>query len=283
MQNNSRFDIEYGLKARVVISVAIGILFVRFLSGALIPQMQYISVLFPQTEIFYAWIYNSGIIQFLVSHHWTGAVFDIVMFCSPLVFIITLRRPFIVLFWLLALIYFIAYNIVTGHHYHGLIGILVITIPFFSKDEKRFNLLWEGARYYILYVFASAALWKILRGSAFYTDQLSNILKAQQLDLLLQNRDSVSAYIASYLIAHPHVGHVVLLGNVLLQLSFALGFFTKKYDRILLVLVVLFTIGNYFVMSIISVEILILAFTLLNWGKVKALADKYMPKHKATA
>jgi hypothetical protein len=186
------------------------------------------------------------------------------------------------LFWLLALTYFITYNIVTGHHYHGLIGVLIITIPFFSKDEKRFNLLWEGARYYMLYVFASAALWKILRGSAFYTDQLSNILKAQQLDLLIQDRDSLSAYIASYLIANPQVGHLVLLINVLLQLSFAIGFFTKKCDRLLLVLVVLFTIGNYFVMSIISVEILILAFALLNWDKVQALADKYMRKQKAT-
>ena len=110
-------------------------------------------------------------------------------------------------------------------------------------------------RYYFLYIFSSAALWKILRGSAFYHDQLSNILKQQQINLLLQNPDGYKAHIAQFLISHTNFSHALLLANVVLQLSFAIGFFTKKFDRFLFWFAILFVVANLFVMGILSMAV----------------------------
>lgn len=264
--------------AVVVFAAALVVLLVRFFSHVLLPQMgANTPVLFQQTEVFYKLFHASGITQYIVGHYIIAAAFDVCLFFSAFFFIITRERILAVVFWLLTLIYFLSFNIITGHHYHGLVGVLVITIPFFSKSEKRFDFLWQAVRYYLLYVFASAALWKILRGSAFNVEQLSSILKAQQLDLLLQNPDSLRAAISSYLIAHPTTAHYVLLINVALQLFFITGFFTKRFDSILLLLSIIFVVANYFVMSIVSTELLILSLALLNWDSVQELWQRYMP------
>lgn len=278
MAASNSFNIQYKLRTVIVFAVALAILLVRFFSHSLLPQMgTSVLVLFPQKEMFYQWFYNMGITQYIVHHYIVAAAFDVCLFFSGFFFLILRERIFAVVFWLLTLIYFLSFNIITGHHYHGLVGVLIIVLPFFSKEKNRFNLGWEGVRYYLLYIFASAALWKILRGSAFNVEQLSSILKAQQLDLLLQNPESLRANISAYLISHPSVGHAILLVNVVVQLSFSIGFFTKRFDTVLLVLSIVFVVANYFVMSIVSWELLILSLSLLNWDKVEALWQKYMP------
>lgn len=278
MAAGNSFYIQYKLRAVIVFAVALAILLVRFFSHSLLPQMDTsIPVLFQQKEVFYQWFYSTGITQYIVHHYIVAATFDVCLFFSGFFFLILRERIFAIVFWLLTLIYFFSFNVITGHHYHGLIGVLIIVLPFFSKEGKRFDIAWEGVRYYLLYIFASAALWKIARGSAFNVEQLSSILKAQQLDLLLQNPDSLRASISAYLISHSSVGHAILLVNVLVQLSFALGFFTKRFDTALLILSIVFVVANYFVMSIVSWELLILSLTLLNWDRVEVLWQKYMP------
>jgi uncharacterized membrane protein len=95
-----------------------------------------------------------------------------------------------------------------------------------------------------------------LRGSAFYEPQLSNILLAQQADLLLQHAANWRAEIIHYLIQNQSVSHKILLLNVVLQLSFLIGFFTTKFDRVLFGLTLIFVVSNYFVMGILSAELL---------------------------
>lgn len=278
MVQSSSFNIQYKLKAVIVFAVALAILLVRFLSHSLLPQLgTNVPISFPEKEAFYQWYHSTGITQYIVRHYIVAAGFDVCLFFSGFLFLILRERVLAIVFWLLTLIYFLSFNMITGHHYHGLVGILVMVLPFFSKEEKRFTLLWQGARYYMLYIFASAALWKLLRGSAFHVEQLSSILKAQQLDLLLQNPDSLRANISAYLISHPQIGHIILLMNVAVQLLFAIGFFTKRFDATLLILSIVFVVANYFVMSVVSSELLILSLTLLNWDRIEALWQKYMP------
>jgi hypothetical protein len=271
MASSEMFTREYRLKAIFVFGVAIVILLNRFMGHSLLCAMKHPLFLFEQKEWAYQFFLFSHIPQVLTSSFAISLSFDVMLFILPVLFVVTLNRTYALAFIILLGIYFFTYNLVTGHHYHGLIGVVLIAVPFMTKKETRFNLLWEAVRYYWLYVFVSAALWKITRGSVFYTEQLSDILKAQQLDLLLQQPDSFRAHIVSYLIANPPVSHWVLVVNVLVQLSFIVGFVTKKYDVVLFVLAIVFCIANYFVMSIVSTELLILNLTLLNWEKIAAL------------
>jgi hypothetical protein len=271
MQQTDSFKKDYRIKAMLVFGFALLLLFMRFISNVLLSQIGQPAFLFEQKEILYRLFAQSGTVQFITSNNLIAALFDALLFFLPVLFMLTQRRVFVGLFSLVALVYFMAFNVITGHHYHGLVGLLVICIPFWSKNEKRFNLLWEGARYYLLYIFASAALWKLLRGSVFEPQQMVNILKAQQLDLLIQQPGSIKAVIAQYLIAHPAVAQTVLVTNVLLQLSFVIGFFSKRFDAVLLLLCVMFVIANYFAMGIVSAELLILCIPLLNFNQLQRL------------
>jgi hypothetical protein len=236
----------------------------RFVSNALLSQIGADPIIFPDREIIHRLFIGTGTPQFITSHYVFAALFDITLFILPIAFLVTLNKWWAVLFSVVASVYFLTFNVITGHHYHGLVGVLVISVPFWFTDKTRFNFAWEAARYYLLYIFVSAALWKIMRGSLFYPLQLSNILKAQQLDLLLQNPDSIRAAIASYLISNPTISHYILYVNVLVQASFTIGFFTKKFDTLLLVVMLAFCVANYFVMGISSFELLILSILLLK-------------------
>lgn len=281
MQPTERnFESDYRLKGTLVFTFVLVILFVRIIGGALLSQIGKPPIVFSfwESELVYALFAKSGIINLLTVNFIVAALFDSLLFFLPVVYMLSRKRVFVWLFATAMLIYFLLFNSVTGHHYHGLVGLLVITIPFFTKNENRFKLLWQGARYYLLYIFVSAALWKIFRGSAFYTEQMVNILKAQQLDLLLQQLDSIRASIARYLITHSQVAHGVLLANLVLQLSFAVGFFTKRFDDVLLILCILFVVANYFVMSIVSAELLILCVTLLSFKRLSRIEDLIQSK-----
>lgn len=270
MINHKGFTAQYALKAYVVFAVVVLVVIGRLTAPAGFTYMQPLTGL-AESETIYRWLQQLGLPGLLFANSTVPVVLDVLLVLLPVAFAFTLKRAFAVGTFAVLLLYFFTYNMVTGHHYHGLIGTLLITVPFFAKSEIRFNLLWQAVRYYWLYIFASAALWKILRGSVFYADQMSNILKAQQLDLLVQQPDSLQAHILHYLIANPQVAHAVLIVNVLVQLSFITGFFTRRFDEALSALALVFCIANYFVMSIVSAELLILNLTLTDWGKLEQL------------
>ncbi len=273
MNLSETFEKELRLKAGFVFGFALLILYYRFISATILSAMAQPPFIFEENEIIYKYFLLSGIPQFLTSGSLVPALFDVCWYGLPILFLVTMDRIYAILFTIITTFYFLTFNIAAAHHYHGLVGVILISIPFWSKKETRFNFLWEAARYYWLYVLASAALWKILRGSIFYTDQLSNILKSQQINLLLQHPDTFRAHIAQYLIYQPQVTHIALLVNVALQLCFIVGFFTKKFDGYLFILAIIFCIANYYVMGIVSTELLILNFTLMNWEKVVKIGD----------
>ncbi len=268
MAKSENFTKQYRLKAFFVFGLALLILLNRLWAHALFSGMNHPLFLFRENEAAYRFFLQTHIPQTITGYQLLSFVFDLLLFLIPVLFIINLRQSYAVVFSFLLLIYFFTYNLVTGHHYHGLVAAILITLPFWTKNEQRFHLLWEAGRYYWLYIFASAALWKIVRGSVFYSEQLCHILKAQQLHLLLQQPHSIHAQMVQYLIANPAVAHAVLIINVLVQLSFLIGFFTKKFDPLLFALAIVFCLANYFVMNIVSAELLILNLTLLNWEKL---------------
>ncbi len=266
----SKFSATYLLKLRVAYGLVLLVLLYRLVQGVLISQMQQ-PHLFDLYQDAYSLFSITTIPYWLTQHAALAIVFDLLLFAFPLIALFTANRVAAIASTVVLLIYMMLFNMAANHAYHGLIGAVVITIPFWCKTEKRFNLLWDAARYYWLYVLASAGLWKILRGSAFLTDQMSNILMQQQLDYLLQQPFTFKASVIQYLISHPAISHAVLLVNVCLQLSFLAGFFTRRFDTMLLILSIVFCIANYFVMSIVSAELLVLNLTLLNCEKIELL------------
>ncbi|MBK8659042.1 MAG: hypothetical protein IPN22_09275 [Bacteroidetes bacterium] len=256
-------------KAQWVYGISMLIFLYRFMSEGMFTQMSQPVLASSESEWIYTWFLSTGIASFIVSHTWASILFDLSLFALPILLVLYFNRWLAICFTALTLVYFLSFNVIAMHHYHGLIGVLLLSIPFWFTSSTKFTLAWDGVRYYFLYIFASAAIWKLMRGSVFNPEQMSWILKGQQLDYLLQHPTGIRTEILSYLIVNTAVSHLLLLANTLLQLSFIIGFFTKRYDKLLLYAAVLFSIANYIVMGIASFELLILCLTLFDWSKMK--------------
>lgn len=160
--------------------------------------------------------------------------------------------------------YIVTFNILAGHHYHTMVGAFALTIPFWFKSTKMFNLAFKGVRYYACFIFASAALWKIWRGSVFYHGHFANTIQADHASFLHQE-SGITKAIMELIIQYPSIGDVLFGVVTLIQLSFIVGFFTYKFDKWLLMLLVVFVLGNYVVFNLGSWELLILGICFVPW------------------
>ena len=144
------------------------------------------------------------------------------------------------------------------------IGWLLFPILFIPKKETTFYLLSSGLRYYFLFLFASAGIWKIAQHGIFNFYQLSNILLIQHKEILVAQHQWYQSVIY-WLIDHPIFSYSIYVSATLLELAFAIGFLTKKYDWVLAIAAIIFIISDYALMRIVYFEWL--PFLLLLWYK----------------
>ncbi len=146
---------------------------------------------------------------------------------------------------------------------HFFIQWLFFPIVFAPADKKTFMLLFEGLRYFFLYFFVSAAIWKLAQGGLFNISEMSGVLLYQHKELLSSSPGYWQSNFILYLIQQPTLSYLLYLSAALLELSFLIGFFKKKYDRLLLVLFIVFLLMDHLIMRIPYYEISPLALTLV--------------------
>lgn len=154
-------------------------------------------------------------------------------------------------------LYLVTFNSIQATHAHDVLGFFFLGWGLVFSQRSFFPAIWNGLRFYLCFVMFSAALWKIGRGSVFEIEQISRILQNQHLYILSYQPESLFSRSIVWLIEHPNWSWLLLLAGTLLELSFAIGFFTKKYDRYLLVAFVLFFIGDYLLLNLSFVAFLI--------------------------
>ena len=86
-----------------------------------------------------------------------------------------------------------------------------MSVAFWFRSGERFERIWQAARYYFLFIFCSAALWKISRGTVFINDQMANILKAEHAQYLFQHAATMQSSLLRYLIVHVTISHFLLI------------------------------------------------------------------------
>jgi hypothetical protein len=262
---------QIDVRARYFYLVCVFIFVLRFASSTLFSQLSQPVLIDPGIDNTY-WLFHWFNIPHITTHSilWS-AVLDIFIFLVPLMAsIMPARRILAVLFTILVLVYQITYSTYAIHHYHNLIGLLFLSIPFWFGPGERFTLSWEAVRYYFFFIFASAALWKLSSGALWEHDQMKSILMAQHAQTLYEYPDSILSHFRSYLIAHSALATIFLWLGFIIQLSFFGGFFTKKYDRIYMALFIAFFAMNYLLMGIVSIELFVFCLVLLDWDKIGA-------------
>ncbi len=209
------------------------------------------------------WLFHwLNIPAFITQHQFIATIFDLLLFFFPILFIKGQNKWYAVGFTTLIATYHIVFATYSAHHFHSLMGLFIISITFWTADEARHQRLWEGARYYFLFIMVSAALWKLFRGAAFQPDQMVNILKAQHAQYFAEHGSAGLGAFYQYLIQNNAIAQCFYWLAIVLELTFLIGFFTKKWDKLLLFFFFTFIITNYFAMGIFSFELSVLGILL---------------------
>ncbi len=232
-------------------------------SNTLVHQLRSPVMKFPYVDITY-WIFHwLKIPEFVTYNYITSFSFDLMLFASCILsFFFPARRIFIVLFFALFFVYYIVFNSYGGHHTHSKIGILLIPLPFFFSGN-RFAYLWEAMRYFALFVYADAFLWKLVRGSFLTVDHSVLVLKKNFAPYLLFNPGTFFSDFYSWLLLHPSFLHGLFITGLIAEGCFIIGFFTRRFDKYLFLLSILMPIGFYLFSDAFFFEILVLSFTLI--------------------
>ena len=188
----------------------------------------------------------------LISYKWVSLFFDVTPAILIFVFMFhsdaehkRLWLLFIITFWIYLLI-ILSFPSLSVRKY---LGLALIPIAFIVPKNK-YDLSLEYLRYFCLFIFSSSALWKIFRGSIFESDHFYNIIRSQHFSNFLHYPDHWISNFNLFLLDHPNFLHLSFVLVVLAQLSFAVGVFTRRYDKVLFILMIAFILMDFVVMRI---------------------------------
>ena len=213
------------------------------------------------------WLYHAAQIPtFVLKHELFAFVLDLAwLIIAVLGLLKTQSRWLTSLLYLLVLNYLIIYNSASTHHEHILVGLLFFVPLLFIRDQTNFVLIFAGIRYYAIFTLFSAGLWKVHRSSLFTPNQMSEILKHQHIDYSISYPEAYFSHFISNLIAQPNLANLFWYGAWSIELAFILGFFTRRFDKLLGSLFILFFIMDYLLMHLCFVEFCIFALVFYPW------------------
>jgi hypothetical protein len=231
---------------------------------------QFNTVLFNTRFDGVSWLFMQvGLHKFVAANSYAPLVFDIAFYSMPAIFYIAylknakLAASLAVLMFVVNWLYVQVFTLFPTNSIEGHVVWLLYPIIFMAVSVKNFYFLVHAARYYFLYFFVSAGIWKLVHGGIFNPQQMSAVLINQHKELLVSSPDYWLSNLYYWLIGKSTIGYALYIIATLLELSFVIGFFTKKYDKLLIWLFLLFLIFDHFIMRIPYYEILPLMLPLL--------------------
>ncbi|MEO8770296.1 MAG: hypothetical protein ABI402_09435 [Ferruginibacter sp.] len=198
-----------------------------------------------------SWIvYGLNIPQFIIGHQWAGLSLDAL---TILLLLLLIRNPFnnkvaLGLLILLFLFYISLMGYLTHRNYQ--FGFFVVFIPFiFRKDIDKF-FAFEGIRYFLLFFYFSAAFLKLSNNSLADPAHFSHMLSTQFTPYFVEANTGLRTSINLYFINHIQVSFALYLSSFLIELIVIAGFFTKRFDKWLAILVLAFHFMSWLIMDI---------------------------------
>ena len=148
------------------------------------------------------------------------------------------------------LIYAILLSILSPYSIEGFVGWLLLPLLFAFKSDKAFYYLLNLMRYFFILVFFSAALWKIRTGAIFNMEEMSGILARQHIAYITASPEDWFSKLVTYLVTNWRLSYFLYLGATLIEFIFCIGFFTKRYDNLLIIIFIVFLLFDFLLMKI---------------------------------
>ena len=248
---------------RIVFGVIfLDLVFASF-SNTLIHQLQSPVLKFAYVDPTFWVMHLLGLPELVTSNFYVAWFWDGMLFISCICILIFPGKK-----WLIAVfigfyfVYYIIFNSYGVHHTHSLIPFLIMPVAFlFSK--KSFSFFWQGLRYLLLFSYSAAFLWKFFRFSWLQSNQGILILKKNLTPYLYFNPHTILANVYYWFLNNPLFVEIIFVTGFVLEGIFIIGFFTRKYDRVLFFISLLLPFGFWFLADAVFYEMMILSLTLL--------------------
>lgn len=240
-------------------------------SNLMICQLQAPVLMRVDLDVSYWLVHLTGIGELLGSSWNWAFMFDFTLTWLCLLPIIFPKRIiFPIITGLFYLVYCVLLNSYQCWHYHNLITLIVLIVPFCFRSLKTFSLLFAGLRYFVAYIYASAALWKLFRGSVFNEGQMQWLIEHNYVDRL-----AVEGYQLNFLenamfqlSNYPTLSSIALIIGVAMEATFLVAFFTRKFDRYLIGIGVVFHLITAVLVDVSFLQLWILFVVFLPMEKV---------------
>lgn len=150
---------------------------------------------------------------------------------------------------ILLLIYQIVLNMKLGYHTHHLFPYQFALLPFYC-NIKIFHISSAFARILVCLTYFFAGIFK-LKGLAWLdTHSFSNTIQNQLSAYFYFNPDDFRSIFALTLSHYPIICWVLFGMAMCLQLSFFLGFISRKYDKMFVFFILIFHLMDWFLMNL---------------------------------
>jgi hypothetical protein len=231
----------------------------RLQSHVLLHQMEAPVWFNAHVDVVYWLVHLLQLPQLVTTNYFLAAILDALLLIIPILGLIRPQnRLYAILFAVFFLPYYFAFNTFGLKHTHCLTGFLLVPIAFWPQNGRGRQLVWEGLRYYSCWIFVSAFLWKLKRGYFFAYAHGQAILQSTRADYLAEHSETTLGRFLLWLLSCPDLLYAMMVCGGLLQGVFLIGFFTKRFDKWLVMLTVVFHLSNYFLFDIVFFELLVL-------------------------
>jgi len=159
------------------------------------------------------------------------------------------KRYLAVLSGVFLLFYQLLFNYKLGYHTHHLYGLHFALLPFYFKKEN-FYLSANFARIMVCITYFFAGFFKLIGKGYLSLDSFSNTLQNQHAAYFYFHSDSLRSQFAVWMINHENLAWMFFFTAMLMQLSFAVGLLSKRFDSFLFVFLLLFHLMDWFLMNL---------------------------------
>jgi hypothetical protein len=218
-------------------TVGSSLLFVlwRFLAGLSIASLQKPVIYEIDLDVVF-WVFKTiGLFQYIVNNQILGIIFSILFIGSGFFLIVFPKKN------ILATCYAITYLFYSGlinfyacHATHYMAGFSIILFAFCAKTDEQFNVNWQLMRYYVCFIYIMAFTLKAFHGVLFDWEIGLLYYKQNIAEYLYNNSENYMSKIYGWFILHPFIVNLSAKIVFLLEGFFVIGFFTKKYDALLM-------------------------------------------------
>ena len=194
--------------------------------------------------------------HWLMKEQWLRIFFDLLYLLLPVLLTILFikkiggSRVVAYVTCVFTIIYALFFSSFTYISIEGYISWILFPLILSTLTIKGFYYNLHAVRIIFILMFVSSALLKINSGGIFNAEQMAGILITQHNNYLASNSNDPFTKFIYFLVQHKTLAQSLYVLATIAELSFLIGLFTRKFDRLLIVVFCSFLVFDYFLMQI---------------------------------